>query len=114
MHYKCNEKTVKLVDVTQQVTPRIVEIWPNLKIEAEAFQIANCLKCFQNILNDNPKEFLDAQKRVKGIVREKKWELLFSSKVLFNDKVKIVIFLMGTAIFKKVYNIFDGTKQHTA
>ncbi len=111
MHYKCNEKTVKLVDVTEQVTPQIIKKWPELEIEALGFQVSQCLKCQQHIINESPAEFLDVQKRIKGIVKINRRKLLFSNKTLFKDKIKMLFFGMGPYIFKKVYNIFDGTKK---
>lgn len=110
MHYKCNERTVTIVEATEQVTPRIVVKWPNLEIEALDNQIAQCLKCKQHILNEAQYKFEDIEKKIKFIVDKNKTKLLFSKKTPIKDKVKILSFLLGDKIFKVIYNIFSGDK----
>ena len=108
MHYKCNEKTVKIIEATKQVTPKIVSEWPQLKTEALDLQVALCLKCMQHILNEKPNDFIEEQGEIKRIVKNSMGNLLFSKKTPIKDKIKVVSFLFGKKIFLKIYNMFSG------
>ena len=111
MHYKCNERTVTIVEATEQVTPRIITTWPNLEIESLDNQVAQCLKCKQHILNEASHKFGEIEENIKIIVNRNKKKLLFSKKTPKKDKVKILCFLLGDKIFRATYNIFDGEKR---
>lgn len=111
MHYKCTERTVTIVEATEQVTPKIIAKWPNLEVEAKDLQVAQCLKCKQQILNEAPHKFEVVEKNIEFIVDRNKKKLLFSKKTPRKDKVKILFFLLGDKIFKVIYNIFDGDKS---
>lgn len=110
MHYKCNERTVSIVEATREVTPRIIKYWPDLEVEALDLQLALCLKCYQNILNSDKNSFFDIQREIANIVSANGWRLLLSSKTPMKDKVKVVIYFMGKKIFLNIYKKFDGSK----
>ena len=111
MHNSCNGRTVTIVDATEEVTPQVIGTWPELKEEAVDLQIALCLKCMQQILNSDPKKFLNVQERIKKIVRENAAGQLLSARVPKRDKVKILFFLLGNKPFIRLYNKFDGSIQ---
>ena len=108
MHRVCDEKTVMIVNATKEVTPFVIENWPQLVDEALGLQVAICLKCMQNILNDEPNKFLDVQEDIYEIVKKNASLLLKSRCVSIKDKMKIIVFFMGKKSFKKFYNRFDG------
>lgn len=108
MHTQCNKKTVSIVRATQEVTPRIIEYWPELELEALDLQMALCMKCYQSIINYNQKEFVETQKTIKDIRNKNLFKLIFTQKIPYKDKFKMLLSFCSPNLYVKIYNRFDG------
>ena len=111
MHYECNKCTTRIIDATNQVTPRIEKYWPELRVEAADLQMALCLKCLQSIYSSVSVGFEDEKKKIWDIRKKNAWKLLKSNKINNRDKVKILISYLPSSIYKALYNKFDGNKE---
>lgn len=113
MHLKCNDNTVSIINATNEVTPRIVQYWPDLVDEAIDLQMALCLKCLQNIYAHDSKKFLKEQEKIKNIVNRNATRVIFSKKIGYKDKIKLVMSYFPSNIFLYIYNIFDGSAKRS-
>lgn len=110
MHLECTKDTVSIIEATTQVTPIIESYWPILEIEALDLQIALCLKCLKKIYQSKSMEFSNEKKCVIKLRNKNAVRLLFSNRIPFKDKVKIVISYLPANLFLRIYNWFDGNK----
>lgn len=110
MHLMCNEKTVSIVEATEQVTPRIIEYWPDLCEEAIGFQLALCLKCLQSIYANDIHAFPDVQIKIKKLVRKYIVQMMRSSRLNYKDKVKMMISYLPPNVYLRIYNRFNGSR----
>lgn len=108
MHYKCNEKTISIVEASQDVTSRIVAYWPELEEEAKGLQIALCLKCLQKIYANDIDSYKNVQKKIRQIINSNKWIIFKSKRINIKDKVKVLMLYFPPKLYLYMYNKFDG------
>lgn len=113
MHLKCNDNTVNIINATNEVTPRIVQYWPDLVDEAIDLQIALCLKCLQSIYAHDSKKFLKEQEKIKNITNRNAKRVIFSKKIGYKDKIKLIMSYFPSNIYLYIYNIFDGSAMRS-
>jgi glycosyltransferase involved in cell wall biosynthesis len=110
MHYKCSEKTLSILDASDQITKFICSFWPKLKYAAIDLQIASYMKCMQSILNSGFECFPDAQKRIIQKNRKIFLKYIFFP-ILMKEKIKVVSLCLGRRFFIHLYNRNDGSKK---
>ena len=111
MHLKCNKQTVGIIDATLEVSPKIKKYWPDLFEEVVDLQVALCLKCLQNIYSNGKNNFLEEQRKIKNIINNNARTLIFSPKVGYKDKIKVLMSYLPADVFLKIYNKYDGNRE---
>lgn len=108
MHAKCSERTLSVLDVADDITAFMIKTWPDSKIYAIDMQIATYMKNMQAILNTGMDAYPESQNRIVTLVKRNAKDLILSSFIPRNDKIKIMALLISKKFFLKLYNRHDG------
>lgn len=114
MHQKCSEKTLSVLDISDNVTDFIKKTLPNARIEAMDLQASTYMDNMWAILKckkEDEKKLASYKIRIKNKIKSIAPELLFSKRVPLKDKVKIILLLINEKLFLVFWIIIHEIKR---
>lgn len=107
MTMKLNEKTFDLLRISNKVTYYLINRYDDIEIEAFRLNIVTHCKVLKNILDDGFDKYNDTQKKIIRHIKINGKRLLFSNKVEFKDKIKIIAIFCNKFLFYSLYKMGD-------
>lgn len=104
MHMPISEKTLSILDVSDEVTKWISDNNRELLMSALELQMATYLKILQKIYNNDKNKNIEQQNRIRDFIKKYSKQLLLYRYTPFRDRIKIILFNIDERVFINIYN----------
>lgn len=104
MHMAVSNKTLSILDVSDEITEWIRINNSKLYYAALELQMATYLKTMQKILNVGNDRFIESQERINDFVKKYSKSLMLYKYTPMKDRIKIFLFNLNKSLFVRIYN----------
>lgn len=110
MHDKLSDKTLDIINVSDEVTEWIYNNNKDVYMPALELKIATYIKILQKIKNSNSDDYNEQDYKISKFIRENGWSILMYIGTPIKDKIKIFMYMLNRKLFFKFYNFASREK----
>lgn len=107
MNSKVTNRDMVLLDIADKISDDMIQLYPELEIQAIRKKVVVNLKLYSRILNAGFCNFKEEKERIKKTIEKNKEQFLNADCVRKIDKIKLKIFIKGEILFYLFYKIND-------